>query len=121
MKVERNGWTVIRRIGVGDREHVRSGLLQVGCICDDQLETQIAGALNAAIRDKKTNAIYGGDAALQALGLPSYGTCRLAPGSHPAFDIFVQSTSVNRKLPAGTHVLYWPKVGVGYKEGPSAR
>ena len=73
------------------------------------------------IRDKKTNALYGGDAARQALGLPSYGDVRLAPGSHPSFDIFIQSTSVNRKLSAGTHVVYWPKVGVGYKEGPSAR
>lgn len=73
------------------------------------------------IRDKKTNALYGGDAARQALGLPTYGDCRLAPGSHPAFDIFIQSTSVNRKLAKGTHVVYWPKVGVGYKEGPSAR
>ena len=84
-------------------------------------ESAVQDYKKIVIRDKKTNALYGGDAARQALGLPKWGDCRLAPGSHPAFDIFVQSTSVNRKLPANTHCLYWPKVGVGYKEGPSAR
>jgi hypothetical protein len=36
------------------------------------------------------------------------------------FDVFVQSTSVNRKLKKNTQVLYWPDVGTAYKEGPSA-
>lgn len=73
------------------------------------------------IRDKKSNELFGGAAARQALGLPRSGDVRLAPGSHPSFDIFIQSTSVNRKMSAGADVLYWPKIGVGYKEGPSAR
>lgn len=73
------------------------------------------------IRDKTTQAIYYGAAARQMLGLPSYGTVRLAPGNHGNFDIFVQSTSVNRKLSAGTSLVYWADVGTRYKEGPSAR
>lgn len=73
------------------------------------------------ICDKKTNVLYGGDAARQVLGLPTVGTCRLAPGSHANYDIFIQSTSVNRKLTAGTFVIYWPSQGVAYKEGPSAK
>lgn len=73
------------------------------------------------IRDKTTSAIYFGAAARQMLGLPTYGNVRLAPGNHGNFAIFIQSTSVNRKLQAGTELIYWPDVGVKYKEGPSAR
>lgn len=73
------------------------------------------------IRDKTTQAIYFGAAARQMLGLPTYGSVRLAPGNHGNFDIFIQSTSVNRKLAAGTSLIYWENVGTRYKEGPSAR
>ena len=73
------------------------------------------------IRDKTTQAIYYGAAARQMLGLPTYGNVRLAPGNHGNFDIFIQSTSVNRKLAAGTSLVYWENVGTRYKEGPSAR
>lgn len=73
------------------------------------------------IRDKTTQAIYFGAAARQMLGLPTYGDVRLAPGNHGNFDIFIQSTSVNRKLTKGTTLVYWENVGVRYKEGPSAR
>ena len=73
------------------------------------------------VRDKTTQAIYYGDAARQMLGLPTYGNIRLAPGNHGNFDIFIQSTSVNRKLTRGTSLVYWENVGVRYKEGPSAR
>lgn len=31
-------------------------------------------------------------------------------GDQGQYDVFVQSTSVNRKLIAGTEVVYWPKV-----------
>ena len=73
------------------------------------------------VRDKTTQAIYYGAAARQMLGLPTYGNIRLAPGNHGNFDIFIQSTSVNRKLSKGTSLVYWENVGVRYKEGPSAR
>lgn len=73
------------------------------------------------IRDKSTQAIYFGAAARQMLGLPTWGDVRLAPGNHGNFDIFIQSTSVNRKLTSGTSLIYWENVGVSYKEGPSAR
>jgi hypothetical protein len=73
------------------------------------------------IRDKTTQAVYFGQAARQMLGLPTWGDVRLAPGNHGNFDIFIQSTSVNRKLTSGTSLIYWPNVGVRYTEGPSAR
>jgi hypothetical protein len=62
------------------------------------------------IRDKATQAIYEGAAARQMLGLPTSGNIRLAPGNHGQFDIFIQSTSVNRKLKAGTQLLYWENI-----------
>jgi hypothetical protein len=74
-----------------------------------------------AIRDKVTHKVYAGPAARQLLGLPTTHEVRLSPGNTGHYDVFVQSTSVNRKLVAGTNVLYWTKAGTAYGEGPSAR
>lgn len=84
-------------------------------------EPEVQDNKKILIRDKNTSGIYYGAAARQMLGLPTYGTVRLAPGNHGNFDIFIQSTSVNRKLTSGTSLIYWPDVGTKYKEGPSAR
>jgi hypothetical protein len=73
------------------------------------------------IRDKKTGAVYSGAEARNLLGLPHNGNVKIIPGNHGAYDVFVQSTSVNRKLPVGTQVIYWSKVGQAFTEGPSAR
>ena len=72
------------------------------------------------IRDRATRAVYCGPNARQLLNLPTSGTIQLRPGDHAAYDVFIQSTSVNRKLPVGTTLMYWPNVGVGYIEGKSA-
>lgn len=73
-----------------------------------------------AIRDRQTGAIYAGAAARQMLGLPPRGTARVVPGDHSKYDVFIQSTSVNRKLTPFTSVLYYPDVGEPYIEGVSA-
>lgn len=57
-----------------------------------------------AIFDKKGFAVYTGRQARTMLGLPDYSV-KVSPSATPQFDIFVQSTSVNRKLLAGTNVL----------------
>lgn len=72
------------------------------------------------IRDRSTRKVYSGDSARELLQLPTSGTHKVVPGNHGNYDIFVQSTSVNRKLVTGTRILYWARVGVGYKEGQSA-
>ncbi len=59
---------------------------------------------SVALRNKKTSAVYTGPSARQLLGLPDHEV-KVAPASHPDFDIFIQSTSVNRKLVAGTKLL----------------
>lgn len=56
------------------------------------------------IREKKTGKVYSGDNARQLLGLPNY-EIKVAPEGHSSYDIFAQSTSSNRKLPANTHLL----------------
>lgn len=84
-------------------------------------EDEVQDYKQIAIRDKKTGSIYSGLAARDLLGLPRAGMCKVAPGDHGDYDIYIQSTSVNRKLPVGSTVLYWPNVGSKYQEGKSAR
>jgi len=67
----------------------------------------IADVKKAAIRDRKTGEVYSGIQARDLLGIPHSGTVKLNPGSSTKFDVFVQSTSVNRKLVPGTQVMYW--------------
>lgn len=86
-----------------------------------KLEKKVQDYKQIVIRDKKTQMIYGGTAARDLLGLPHVGDVKLAPGNFGGFDVFIQSTSVNRKLPAGSFVLYWPKVGTAFIEGPSSK
>lgn len=50
------------------------------------------------------NAVYTGADARQLLGLPDYNV-RVAPNDYSDYEIFVQSTSVNRKLIGGTKLL----------------
>lgn len=55
--------------------------------------------------EKGKKAIYGGADARRLIGLPDGETVRVKPGNHANFDIFIQSTSVNRRLIKGTKVL----------------
>jgi len=66
-------------------------------------ETVQAGK-NVAIRHKKTKKVYSGGNARKVLGLPDYEV-RVAAEDHGDWDIFIQSTSVNRKLNVGTEVM----------------
>lgn len=60
------------------------------------------------VRDKTSKAIYGGHAARDLLGVPRTGNIALSPGRHGNYEIFVQSTSINRKLDQNTDLIYWP-------------
>jgi uncharacterized protein YegL len=57
-----------------------------------------------AVRRKKTNEIYVGKNARDLLGLPPESV-RVRPDHNPEFDVFIQSTSVNRKLVVGTELM----------------
>jgi hypothetical protein len=51
--------------------------------------------------------VYGGDDARQLLGLPD-GDARIQIQNLATYQVFIQSTSVNRKLVRGTNILYIP-------------
>lgn len=68
---------------------------------------KVQGHKRIAIREASTGKFYTGPAARQLLGLPDSGDIRLVPSHNGGkFDIFVQSTSFNRKLVGGTTVVY---------------
>lgn len=58
-----------------------------------------------AIREKSTGQVYWGDAARDLLGLPRNMEVSVKPDINPEYDVFVQSTSVNRKLIRDTDLL----------------
>lgn len=54
--------------------------------------------------DKTSTAIYTGEEARDLIGLPVGANAKVVPGNHANYEIFVQSTSFNRKLKPGTKV-----------------
>lgn len=58
------------------------------------------------LRERGTDAVYAGTEARHLLGLPDSLDVKVRPGDHANWDVFVQSTSVNRKLVPGTKLLY---------------
>lgn len=72
------------------------------------------------VRDRTTGKIYSGSDARKMIGLPDNQNARLHPGDHKNFDIFIQSTSVNRKLVGGTGVVYWEAIGVPFTDADLA-
>lgn len=62
-----------------------------------------------AVLDKKTKAVYAGAAARQLLGFPTDRSISVIPGDHANYELFIQSTSVNRKLAKGSKVMIWGK------------
>ena len=58
------------------------------------------------IRHKITKDMFTGDKAREFLGIPYGERGRVRPDKFDEYDFFIQSTSVNRKLMAGTDFLY---------------
>jgi hypothetical protein len=57
------------------------------------------------IMEKGKDTIYGGPNARTLLNLPNQD-CKVNPGNHSDYDVYVQSYSDNRNLIQGTKVLY---------------
>ena len=72
------------------------------------------------VRDRNTGQIFAGTDARKMIGMPTDKNARLHPGDHGNYDIFIQSESVNRKLVAGTGVVYWAEKGVPFTEADLA-
>ena len=59
------------------------------------------------ILEVATGKLYGGfDAVRQLLNLPKGTDVRVTPDANPAYKVFVKSTAPNRKLLAGTQLVY---------------
>lgn len=74
---------------------------------------EVQDSKEVLIQDRKSLVLYGGADARRLLGLPKVGDVRLRPTEHPKYDIYVQSTSVNRKLLEGQKVLVLSVKAVG--------
>lgn len=83
----------------GVRYSVGKGFYQLTKREEIQPQKQIA------IREKSTGRVFWGNAARDLLGLPRDTNVKVKPDINPEYDIFVQSTSVNRKLIKNTDVL----------------
>lgn len=57
-----------------------------------------------AVMNRKTGTFYAGTEARDLIGLPAMEV-RVKPDYNPDYDVFIQSTSVNRKLVPGTKLL----------------
>lgn len=77
-------------------------------------EARVSHTKMILIRDRATGKVFGGKDARSMIGLPNDRNARLHPGDHKAFDLFIQSESVNRKLVASTGVIYWKEIGVPF-------
>lgn len=66
---------------------------------------KVQAGKDIAIRHKASGKVYSGAAARGLLGLPDMEV-KVQPDYNPDYDVFVQSTSVNRKLVPGTDLLY---------------
>jgi len=58
------------------------------------------------LRDKGSGDMWTGPEARDIIGVPWGSRGRLRPGSLPKYDVFIQSTSWNRKLKGNTDFLY---------------
>jgi hypothetical protein len=58
-----------------------------------------------AVFEKKTGKVFTGPQARQVVGLPDT-KIRVSPQDNPDYTLFIQSTAVNRKVDAGTKLLY---------------
>ncbi|MEV6978949.1 vWA domain-containing protein [Kitasatospora sp. NPDC093806] len=65
---------------------------------------QLAVAEKDPATGRMTGKVFSGPAARQLLGLPQ-SEATVKPGDNPSYTVFVQSTSVNRKLVPGTKLL----------------
>lgn len=83
------------------------GKYQLGSAYYQLVKTEkVQPSKDLIILDKTTNKAYGGPSARSLLGLPQSGEIRVAPGNFGQYEVYVKSTSVNRKLYEGNAVIY---------------
>lgn len=82
---------------------------RVGMAYYELVKTErVQGDKEIAVVEVSTNKVFVGDGARQLLGLPDH-VVSVKPNLNPDYKIYVQSTSLNRHLPIGSHVLLLTK------------
>lgn len=66
---------------------------------------KIQGSKQVALIEKGKKSVLGGPLARKLVGLVDFADGKVTPGNHANFDVFVQSTSSNRKLVRGSKLL----------------
>lgn len=66
---------------------------------------KVQGGKEILLVEKGKKTVWGGSQARGLLGLPAGKEATVTPGNHAAYDVYVKSTSVNRKLVRGTKIL----------------
>ena len=64
----------------------------------------VQGYKEIMVAEKRSKSIFGGPDVRDVLGIP-HGNVKITPGNHGNWNIFVQSTSTNRRLVRGTKVI----------------
>ncbi|MEU8548155.1 vWA domain-containing protein [Streptomyces roseoverticillatus] len=99
---------VTRETGIRDWVTESGHAYRTGCAFYQLSKTEkIQARKQIAVLEKKTDKVYTGPAARALLGLPDT-EARVKPDHNDDFTIFVQSTSVNRKLVPNTRLLLMP-------------
>jgi len=68
-------------------------------------DEKVAANKEILIAEKNSTKVYGGTEARNLIGLPLNQNVKIRPGNHANYDLYVQSTSTNRKLVRGTKLL----------------
>jgi len=90
----------------GSMSHLRSAALNDYNNLLQALKTEkVQPNKDLIIRDTNNGSMFGGNNARNLLGLPTVGEIRLAPGNMGNYEVYVRSTSNNRKLYANSNVL----------------
>jgi hypothetical protein len=111
----------VQLLKVGSKDHDKEifefcmnkiGIYKKGCAFYElsKTESNVQDYKRICIQNKTTQKVYSGAGTRSLLGLPEFGNVKLIPGDHGDYDIFIQSTSTNRKVKSGTRVLYWAGV-----------
>lgn len=66
---------------------------------------KIQGSKQVLLIEKGKKSVLGGPLARRLVGLVDFADGKVTPGNHANFDVFVQSTSSNRKLVRGSKLL----------------
>lgn len=66
---------------------------------------KVQASKNVIVQNKLSGKLYTGTEARDLLGLPAYEV-KVSPSNFNNYNIYIQSTSINRKLVAGTQLVY---------------